>query len=161
MALRKILTLENDEASLRRKSRKVTAVDEEVIHLLEDMAETMYAAEGVGLAAPQVGVLRRAVVIDIGEGLIEMINPVIVYRKGSQENIEGCLSVPGKHARVRRPKKVIVRATGRDGRTFEKVAEGWLAVAMCHEIDHLSGKLYIDDMIEFVEVEQDNKEDEA
>lgn len=161
MALRQILTLEKDEAVLRRKSRKVTTVDAEVIRLLEDMAETMYAAEGVGLAAPQVGVHRRVVVIDIGEGLIELINPVIVYRKGEQVNVEGCLSVPGKHARVRRPAKVIVRAMGRDGKSFETVAEDWLAVAMCHEIDHLSGKLYVDDMIEFVEVKQENEEEEA
>lgn len=161
MALREILTLEKDEAVLRRKSRKITAVDADVLRLLDDMAETMYAAEGVGLAAPQVGVHRRAVVIDIGEGLIEMINPVIVYRKGAQVNVEGCLSVPGKHARVRRPEKVIVRAMGRDGKTFEKLAEDWLAVAMCHEIDHLSGKLYVDDMIEFVEIKEDEEEGEA
>ena len=159
MALRKILKIESDEAALRRKSRKVTAVDENVITLLDDMAETMYAAEGVGLAAPQVGVLRRVVVIDIGEGLIELINPVIVYRKGTQINVEGCLSIPGKNARVQRPERVIVRAIGRDGKTFEMVAEDWLAVAMCHEIDHLNGKLYIDEAIEFVEVKSEEQED--
>lgn len=159
MAQRNILTIENDEAALRRKSRKVTAVDDEVCKLLDDMAETMYAAEGVGLAAPQVGVFRRVVVVDIGEGLIELINPVVVYRKGAQIRVEGCLSVPGKSARVKRPKRVIVRAMGRDGKTFEKVAEDWLAVAMCHEIDHLNGKLYIDNAIEFVEVEPKNEED--
>ena len=158
MAIRNILKIETDEAALRRKSRKITAVDRGVCALLDDLAETMYAANGVGLAAPQIGVFRRAAVVDVGEGLIEMINPVVVYRKGTQEGVEGCLSVPGKQARVRRPERVIVRAAARDGKTFEMACENLLAVAMCHEIDHLSGKLYIDDVIEFVEIKQEEEE---
>ena len=108
------------------------------------MKETMENANGVGLAAPQVGVLKKVVVIDIGEGLIEMINPVIVYQKGEQCNEEGCLSIPGRRGKVNRPEKVIVRALDRNGETFELEAEELLAIACCHEIDHLSGVVYID-----------------
>jgi len=145
MAIREIRK-DNDEI-LRKVSKKVEKIDDRIITLLEDMAETMRAAEGVGLAAPQVGVLRRVVVIDVGEGLIELINPVIVYEKGEQLREEGCLSIPGKSGIVKRPEKVIVRALNRKGETFEITGEGLLAVALCHEIDHLNGILFTDKAI--------------
>lgn len=148
MALRNILKIENDSDILRKKSRDVSTIDSRIITLLEDMKETMYDAQGVGLAAPQVGVLKKVVVIDIGDGLIEFINPIIVYQKGEQIDEEGCLSIPGEKAYVKRPQKVIVRALNRDGETFELEAEGLLARACCHEIDHLSGVMYIDKVCE-------------
>ena len=108
------------------------------------MADTMYKAEGVGLAAPQVGILRRYCIVDVGDGIIELVNPVIEKQSGSQIGEEGCLSIPGRSGIVRRPMKVTVRATGRDGKAFEMTGEGLLARAFCHEIDHLDGKLYTD-----------------
>jgi len=145
MAIRNIRK-DNDEI-LRKTSKKVDNIDERITTLLYDMAETMRDAEGVGLAAPQVGVLRRVVVIDVGEGLIELINPVIVYEKGEQCREEGCLSVPGKSGAVKRPAKVIVRALNRKGETVEITGEDLLATAICHEIDHLNGVLFIDKII--------------
>ncbi len=142
MAIRNI-RLENDEI-LRKISKKVDNIDDRIITLLKDMEETMRKAEGVGLAAPQVGVLRRIVVIDIGEGLIELINPVIVYESGEQFRKEGCLSVPGKYGIVKRPEEVIVRALNRKGETVEIKGDELLATAICHEIDHLNGVLFID-----------------
>lgn len=160
MALRNILKLETDEAALRKRAREVTLIDKRLLTLLDDMAETMYAANGVGLAAPQVGVLKRVVVVDVGEGLIELINPVVVYRKGEQINIEGCLSVPGKNGKVKRPEKVIVRARNRKNELFEMPAEGWLAVAFCHEIDHLNGTVYTDKVIEYVDLSKIDDENQ-
>ena len=148
MALRNILKIDEDVDILRKKSRNVEVIDNRILTLLDDMKETMENAKGVGLAAPQVGVLKKVVVIDIGEGLIEFINPVIVYQKGEQCNEEGCLSIPGRSGKVKRPEKVIVRAQNRNGETFELEAEGLLAIACCHEIDHLSGVVYIDKAIE-------------
>lgn len=145
MAIRNIRK-DNDEI-LRKTSKKVDNIDERITTLLYDMAETMRDAEGVGLAAPQVGVLRRVVIIDVGEGLIELINPVIVYEKGEQCREEGCLSVPGKSGAVKRPAKVIVRALNRKGETVEITGEDLLATAICHEIDHLNGVLFIDKII--------------
>lgn len=153
MAIRRILR-EGDE-TLRKVSRPVTEIDKRVKQLLGDMADTMYAADGVGLAAPQVGVLRRIVVIDIGEGLLELINPVIVKTEGKMINPEGCLSVPGRRGTVERPEKVIVHALNRKGQLIEVEGTELLAMALCHEIDHLEGTLYIDKMIEDVT----NKED--
>lgn len=142
MAVR-VIRKDSDEI-LRKTSRKVENIDDRIITLLDDMAETMKAAEGVGLAAPQVGVLRRAVVIDVGDGLIELINPILVYEKGEQVKEEGCLSIPGKFGTVKRPEKVIVRAQNRKGETFEITGNELLAVALCHEIDHLNGILFTD-----------------
>lgn len=142
MAVRKIRK-DGDEI-LRKISRKVEVIDDRILTLLDDMKDTMKKAEGVGLAAPQVGVLRRIVVIDIGEGLIELINPVIVYENGEQEEDEGCLSVPGIRGKVKRPEKVIVRAMNRKGKTVEITGTDLLAVAFCHEIDHLNGILFTD-----------------
>ena len=146
LAIRKILKI-GDE-TLRKHARPVTEVDRRTRQLLDDMAETMYAADGAGLAAPQVGILRRVVVIDVGEGLIELVNPEIVASEGEQHQAEGCLSVPGKRGVVARPAKVTVRALNRRGKPVEIVGEGFLATALCHEIDHLDGVLYVDKLIE-------------
>ena len=145
MAVRKIRK-DGDEV-LRKVSRKVEVIDDRILTLLDDMKDTMYEAEGIGLAAPQVGVLRRVVVIDIREGLIELINPVIVYESGEQIEEEGCLSVPGIRGNVKRPAKVIVRALNRKGETFEITGTELLAIALCHEIDHLNGVLFTDKAI--------------
>ena len=145
MAVRKILRI-GDE-TLRRRARLVEKFDRRLHTLLDDMAETMYEAEGAGLAAPQVGILRRAVVIDVGEGIIELVNPEIVFQEGEQVNAEGCLSIPGKRGTVMRPKKVVVRAQDRNGDPFELTGEDFLAIAVSHELDHLDGVLYVDKMI--------------
>lgn len=108
------------------------------------MAETMYNAEGVGLAAPQVGILRRVVVIDVGEGVIELINPEIIEQEGEQVAIEGCLSIPGLSGMVKRPARVVVSALNRHGERIEIEGTDLLARALCHEIDHLDGILYVD-----------------
>ena len=148
MATRRILT-DGDEI-LRKISRPVNEIDKRTRILLDDMAETMYKNEGVGLAAPQVGILRRIVVIDIGEGLLELINPEIVYTEGSKIDTEGCLSIPGRRGTVERPAKVIVQAMNRKGKPIQVTGEGLMAVALCHELDHLDGILYTDKMIEDV-----------
>lgn len=142
MALREVIT-EQDE-TLRKKSRPVENFDSKLHQLLDDMAETMYKYEGVGLAAVQVGVLKRAIVIDVGEGIIELINPEILKATGSQEDSEGCLSCPGEYAIVERPDRVEVRAFDRNGKEYTKVGTGLLARAFCHEIDHLDGIIFKD-----------------
>ncbi|WP_250278747.1 peptide deformylase [[Clostridium] colinum] len=142
MALRKI-RLSTDEV-LRKKSKEVTEINDKILELLDDMADTMYDANGVGLAAPQVGVLRRVIVIDIGEGLIELINPVIVDTNGEQFGEEGCLSVPNKAGDVRRPNYCKVEGLNRYGEKIVVEGEELMARALCHEIDHLDGILYID-----------------
>lgn len=159
MAVRKILRI-GDE-TLRRKARNVEAIDKRIHTLLDDMAETMYEAEGAGLAAPQVGILRRVVVIDVGEGLIELINPEILSQEGEQINPEGCLSIPGRRCTVKRPQKVVVRALDRNGRPFELTGEDYLAIAISHELDHLDGVLYVDKMIEDVTDKLKNEEEEG
>lgn len=151
MAKRTILNVDTDNETLRKKSRDVEVIDDRILTLLDDMAETMYDANGVGLAAPQVGILKKVVVIDVGDGLIELINPVITYKKGEQIDAEGCLSVPGRSATVSRPEKVMVRALNRKGEEINIEGTGLLARALCHEIDHLSGVLYIDNAIAFLE----------
>lgn len=153
MAIRRILR-EGDE-TLRKISRPVTEIDKRLKTLLDDMADTMYAADGVGLAAPQVGVLRRVVVIDVGEGLLELINPVIVETEGKCVDVEGCLSVPGRRATVERPERTVVQAINRKGQLIEVEGTGLLARALCHELDHLEGILYIDKIIEDVTGEED------
>ena len=148
MAKRKILEI-GDE-TLRKHARKVTKFDDRLHALLDDMAETMNEHNGAGLAAPQVGVLKRAVVIDVGNGLIELVNPEIIATEGSSIKPEGCLSLPGRCGMVARPEKVTVRAQDRSGAPVEIVGENMLARALCHEIDHLDGVLYVDKMIEDV-----------
>lgn len=142
MALREIVQI--GEPVLRKKSKVVEKIDDKLIQLLDDMAETMYQADGVGLAAPQVGVLKRVVVIDIGDGIIELINPEIIETSGEQIGDEGCLNVLGESGEVRRPYVVKVRAFNRKGQLFEIEGEELLARAFCHEIDHLDGVLFVD-----------------
>lgn len=142
MAIRNIVKVGDDV--LRKICRTQMTFDEKLWSLLDDMAETMYKADGVGLAAPQVGILRRVCVVDVGDGLIELINPVITEKSGSQKGNEGCLSVPDRFEEVTRPNKVTVKAQNRMGENIEIKAEGFLARAFCHEIDHLDGILYID-----------------
>lgn len=149
MALRNIRK-DGDEV-LRRKSREVTEVDDKIKTLLKDMAETMYKANGVGLAAPQVGILKRLVVIDTGGGLFELINPKIVRSSGEQEEVEGCLSVPGLYGTVKRPAQVTAEALTPDGEKITIEADGLLAVALCHEIDHLDGILFKDKATRFLD----------
>lgn len=159
MATRNIL--KDGDETLRKKSRPVEKVDERIITLLDDMAETLYSANGVGLAAPQVGVLRRVVVLDVGEGLVELINPVIVTRKGKQIAAEGCLSVPEVYGEVKRPAYVEVEALDRKGSKFKIGGTDLLARCLCHEIDHLDGTLFTDKVIRYIEPssEGDTKED--
>ena len=140
MALRKILTQE--EPALHKVCREVTKFDSKLHELLEDMTETLYDANGVGLAAPQVGILRRIVVIDTGDEVVEMINPKIMETSGEQDGMEGCLSVPGEYWLVKRPNIVKATAQDRDGNWFEIEAEGLIARCICHECDHLDGHLY-------------------
>ncbi len=142
MALRNIVK-EGDEV-LRKKCRPVDKIDDRILTILDDMAETLYDSGGVGLAAPQVGILRRIVVIDIGEGLIELINPEITETEGEISDSEGCLSIPGKYGEVVRPARVKVKALDRRGEEVTYEGTELLARAFCHEIDHLDGILYID-----------------
>ncbi len=144
MATRNIVKIGDDV--LRKICRSQLTFDERLHTVLDDMAETMYKAEGVGLAAPQVGILRRYCVIDIGdgEGILELVNPVMVKQSGEQLGTEGCLSIPNKFASVKRPMKVTVRAQNRFGENITVKAEGFKARAICHEMDHLDGILYID-----------------
>ena len=145
------------EDVLRKKAHPVKLFDRRLTGLLKDMADTMYSADGCGLAAPQVGILRRAVVIDVGDGLVEMVNPEIISAEGAEVQPEGCLSIPGRRATVERPQKVRVKAFDRKGRPFEFEAEGLFARAVCHELDHLEGVLYVDKMIEDVTEEMRKK----
>ena len=140
---------------LREKCAEVTSFDEELGALLDDMYETMVKAEGVGLAAPQVGVLKRVVVIDTGNGKIELVNPVITAMWGKQFEPEGCLSCEGKRGIVRRPAHVRVKAFDRFGRPVKYRGKELLARAFCHEIDHLNGILYEDKVLEWVEEDDD------
>lgn len=144
MATRKIVELGDEK--LRKQCKTVEKFDLRLRILLKDMADTMYKANGVGLAGPQVGILRRVVVVDIGDGLIEMVNPEIVRAEGEQTGPEGCLSIPGRQGVVKRPNEVTVRAMDGRGEPFEITADGFLARAFCHEIDHLDGVLYVDKM---------------
>lgn len=139
---------------LRKKCRPVEAITPRILTLLDDMTETMRAADGCGLAAPQVGVLRRLVVIEVEEGkVIELINPKIIATAGEQREREGCLSIPGRAGITLRPAHVTVRALNRKGETFEISGSDLLARAFCHEIDHLDGKLYIDHAIRMLDEE--------
>lgn len=140
---------------LRKKCREVTAFDDRLWVLLDDMYETMKAANGVGLAAPQVGILKRAVVIDIGDGKIELINPVITSAKGKQRDKEGCLSAPDVWGYVERPMKVKITAMNRYGKEIKVDGKDLLARAMCHEIDHLNGIIFTDLADEMIEDEEE------
>ncbi|GHU70730.1 peptide deformylase [Clostridia bacterium] len=146
MALRRILDSSKTDL-LRKQSRPVEDINRRVLQLLDDLAQTMYAADGCGLAAPQVGVLRRAIVVDTGNGLIELLNPKLVSGSDEREDSEGCLSIPGIRGIVVRPHKVTVCGLNRKGEEIEVTAEDLTAVALCHEMDHLDGVLYTDKMI--------------
>ena len=141
----KLKILKDGDTALRLKSRPVTDINKRILTLLDDMTETMRAADGVGLAAPQIGVLRRVVVIECEPGnVLELINPVIVEKRGKQHELEGCLSVPGRQGYTDRPAWVKVEALNRSGEKVTLEGEGLLARAFCHELDHLDGILYID-----------------
>lgn len=145
MALRNIRI--NEDPILRKISKVVKNIDERTQILIDDMLDTMYESNGIGLAAPQVGILKRVVVIDIGDGPIILINPEIVETNGEVKDVEGCLSVPGKQGNVIRPQYVKVKAEDRDGNSIEIQGEDLLARALCHEIDHLNGILYTDKIV--------------
>ena len=149
MAIRNIVKFGDD--ILRKKCREVTVFDDKLWVLLDDMYETMQSANGVGLAAPQVGILRRVCVIDVGEGPIELINPVITSMRGKQRAVEGCLSAPGQWGYVTRPAKVKVTAQNRYGKEVKYEGTELLARAFCHEIDHLNGVIFTDLADEMVE----------
>ncbi|MEA5060582.1 MAG: peptide deformylase [Candidatus Pelethousia sp.] len=140
MAKRKIFT--DDAPCLTKVCRPVERFDDRLAELIEDMAETMYDAEGCGLAASQIGILRRVIVIDCGDGLVELVNPQVTETSGEEGRFEGCLSLPGKSGYVVRPTNVKVRAFDRKGDLYEYEAEGLFARAVMHEADHLEGKLY-------------------
>lgn len=150
MPLREIRTLGDD--ILRKKSRPVEKIDDRILTLLNDMADTLHNTEtGAAIAAPQVGVLRRAVVIDMGQGTVYLVNPEIIEMEGSQDVIEGCLSIPGKWGKLARPAKVKVKALNEKGEEILITGEGDMAKCLCHEIDHLDGILFIDKVTEFIE----------
>ena len=152
MAIRNILN-ENDPV-LHKVCRPVTDFDERLWQLLDDMAETMHKADGVGLAAPQVGVLRRLFVMDVGDGVIEAVNPQIVEKKGTQEDVEGCLSCPGEYGVTRRPQEVTLRAQDRYGREFTLTGSDLTARCICHENDHLDGVVFKDRMSRLLSEEE-------
>ncbi len=153
MATRKIV-LDGDEI-LRKKSKEVTAFDDKLATLLDDMKETLYKNDGAGLAAPQVGVLRRVVVIDIGdENYYELVNPVITKTDGMQSGPEGCLSVPGEFGIVERPNEVTVEGYDRSGKQYTLTGTGLLARAICHEVDHLNGQLFTDIAVRMLDDEE-------
>ena len=142
MALRNIV--EEGDPVLRKVCKEVKEITPRILQLLDDLAETMRDANGVGLAAPQVGILRRIAVVEVDDELFELINPEIVLTEGDQYDDEGCLSVPGKAGKVHRPEYVEVNCLNRFGEEVTYEADGLLARAFCHEIDHLDGVLYID-----------------
>lgn len=154
MAIRNIRKY--DDEILRKKSKKVDKVNERIIILLEDMADTMASANGIGLAAPQVGVLKRVIIVDIGDGLVQLINPEIIESStASAVDEEGCLSIPGKQGDVARPVKIRVKGMNEKGEAVNFEAEDLFARALCHEIDHLEGILFTDKVIQRQEVEEE------
>lgn len=157
MAILRIIT--EDDETLRKKSKPVTEITPRIIQLLDDMADTLKKANGVGLAAVQVGILRRIYIIDVGiedgkSNIIEFINPEIIKTEGKQEEAEGCLSVPGKCGITSRPAKVTVRAQDRKGNFFEYTGEDLFARCLCHEYDHLDGILYTDNVLEMLDPDE-------
>ncbi len=157
MALRNIV--KDGDPILRKVCRPVEKFDERLATLLDDMAETMHTAEGVGIAGPQVGIMRRLCVVDCcdGEGVIDLVNPEIIASSGEQTGSEGCLSFPGKWGTVTRPMNVTVRAQNRKGEWFEVSGEGLKARAFCHEIDHLNGVCFVDLAKDIVDESEEEK----
>lgn len=144
MAIKQILQLGNPV--LRRVSKRVDKIDESTLNLIQDMKDTLYSTTGIGLAAPQIGVLKKIILIDLreGEGPIILINPVIVAKVGQEESVEGCLSYVGYEGKLVRPKKITVTGLNMKGEKVEYAADGLLSKAFCHEIDHLEGIMYVD-----------------
>ena len=157
MALRKILT--DAEPALHKTCKEVTSFDGRLHILLNDMRDTLVESGGVGLAAPQVGILRRVVLVDTGEEILELINPTLVETDGEQEGPEGCLSVPGKYGLVKRPYYAKVRAQDRNGDWYEAEGEELIARCFCHELDHLDGIIYTEVMERFLTEEELDFED--
>lgn len=149
MAIREIR--KKDDEILTKVCKEVKVFDKKLGILIDDMYETMVKYDGVGLAAPQVGILKRVVVVDVGEGRIELVNPVIIKQSGTQNGAEGCLSVPGVFGEVERPNEVTVRAQNRNGEFFEVSGTELLARAFCHELEHLEGKLFLDRVTKFLD----------
>lgn len=158
MGLRKILT--DKDPALHKVCRPVEKFDWRLHKLLDDMVETMLDANGVGLAAPQVGILRRVVTVDTGEGILELVNPTLIETDGEQVGAEGCLSVPGKYGLVKRPYYAKVRAQDRDGQWFEVEGEELIGRCFCHELDHLDGIVYTEVMERFLTEEELMGDDE-
>ena len=156
MGIRKIMTVK--EPCLHKVCRPVEKFDGKLHKLLDDMKETLVDANGVGLAAPQVGILRRVVIVDTGEEMLELVNPELVETSGEQEGAEGCLSVPGKYGLVKRPNYAKVRAQDRDGNWFEAEGEELIARCFCHELDHLDGIVYTEIMERYLTDEELNEE---
>ena len=156
MGLRKILTVE--EPCLHKVCRPVEKFDKKLWKLLDDMKETLLDANGVGLAAPQVGILRRVVIVDLGDEMLELVNPELLETSGEQEGAEGCLSVPGKYGLVKRPNFAKVRAQDRNGEWFEAEGEELIARCFCHELDHLDGIVYTEVMERYLTDEELNGE---
>lgn len=152
MAIR-VIRKDGDEV-LRKKSKAVDEVNDKIRLLLKDMADTLYKHNGVGLAAPQVGILKRVVVVDAGDGLVELVNPVIRTETGEQVCVEGCLSVPGVWGEIVRPSHIVVEALDGNGNKFVIEGEGLLAEALSHEIDHLDGILFKDKVTRFIDKDE-------
>ena len=157
MGIRKIMTVK--EPCLHKVCRPVEKFDGKLHKLLDDMKETLLDANGVGLAAPQVGILRRVVVVDTGEEMLELVNPELLETSGEQEGAEGCLSVPGKYGLVKRPNFAKVRAQDRDGNWFEAEGEELIARCFCHELDHLDGIVYTEVMERYLTEDELNGEE--
>ncbi|NLG89096.1 MAG: peptide deformylase [Clostridiaceae bacterium] len=157
MAIRQVRT-KGDEI-LRKKCKPVSKIDKKLHELIDDMIETMYSVNGVGLAAPQVGILKRVVVIDIGEGPMALINPEIISESGEQIEVEGCLSIPGIWGEVKRPAQIVVKALDRDGKSLRIEGTGMLARVLSHETDHLEGILFEDKVIRYIEPEKENSQE--
>lgn len=165
MATRNIITEGNP--TLSKTCRPVTAFDDRLATLIDDMKETVVAANGIGLAAPQVGVLRRVVVVDLGEEIVELVNPKILEQSGEQDGLEGCLSVPGRFGMVKRPDYVKLEAQDRHGDWYEYEGEELIARCFCHELEHLDGHLYTErayrmlSQEEYEELVQKEQEEDA
>ncbi len=150
--------IKEGDPTLRKKCRPVTEITPRILQLLDDMKETLADANGAGLAAPQVGILRRICVVDTGDEVLELINPEIIYTEGEQQEMEGCLSVPDVWGITDRPAKVRIRATNRNGEIFEAEGEGIVARCFCHETDHLDGVLFIDNAVHILTPEEVKEE---
>lgn len=156
MAVKEILKF--GDKTLKRVSRRIEKIDEEVLNLVKDLKDTLYSTTGIGLAAPQIGVLKRVILIDLRDETepIVLINPKIIKKIGKDEDVEGCLSYPGYEGLVVRPRKVVVIGENPEGESIEYTADGLLAKAFCHEIDHLDGILYTDKAKKMYKVEEEN-----